>query len=143
METLDVGKLDDRYFLTEVTLPQTIASVDIEGMYRISPSAGGSISIRNLGTVTKKESSLSDAKDGLLEVVITPQAENGGSWLKKKPMEETRIMITHGQIISPEPVEVHADHHVVNGMNFVLGMVPKKLRIITGRGRRVSTGEKG
>jgi len=51
IETVDVGRLDDRYFLTEVALEHTLAAIDVEGRYRISPARGGSIFIRNLGSM--------------------------------------------------------------------------------------------
>jgi len=138
IETLDVGKLDDRYFLTEVDLPQTIASVDIEGKYRVAPTGGGSIIVRNLGNKVVKEGMQADAKDGLLEVIITPHEESSSKWSRKKRMDPTRVLISHGEIISPEPVDVFADNHVLNGMRFKLGILPKRLRVITGRDRRLA-----
>lgn len=137
IETLDVGRLNERYFLTEVKLPQTIASVDIEGRYRVSPKDGGSIVVRNLGSAVVKNEPQADARDGLLEVIITPHEESKGRWGRKKSTE-TRVRISHGEIVSPEPVDVYADNHVVNGMRFALNILPKKLKVITGRGRRIA-----
>lgn len=138
IETLDVGKLDDRYFLTEVSLPQTIASVGIEGMYRISPPHGGSITVRNLSTGVANGVLAADARDGFLEVVVTPREEGNGKRRRGKKAEETRILLRRGEIVSPDPVEVFADNHVLNGMRFTLGIVPKKLKIVTGRNRKLS-----
>lgn len=138
IETLDVGKLDDRYFLTEVSLPQTIASVGIEGMYRISPPNGGSITVRNLSTGVANGVLAADARDGFLEVVVTPREEGNGKRRRGKKAEETRILLRRGEIVSPDPVDVFADNHVMNGMRFTLGIVPKKLKIVTGRNRKLS-----
>ncbi len=140
IETLDVGKLDDRYFLTEVRVPQTIAAVDIDGAYRISPSNGGTISIRNLGVAGEAGPS-ADAKDGLLEVVVTPQG--GTSRRREKAPVPTRVLMRSGELISTDPTEIYADNHVMNGRCFHLGIEPKKLRIITGRNRRLASVPQG
>jgi len=135
IETVDVGKIDDRYFLTEVALPSTNATVDIEGRYRISAINGGSVTIRNLGGMRE----LSDAKDGLLEVIITPNGEPTGSRRQRTlPSEDSRILIRRGEIISTVPVDVRVDNHAVNGFRFKLGIAPKKLKLITGRERRLA-----
>ncbi len=136
IEVLDVGRLDDRYFLTEVRLPQTIASINVEGQYRVSSINGGSISVRNLGGLLVQDAPQADAMDGLLEVVISPQEETHRRWRNPKVVSETRILIRHGEIISPDPVDAYADNHMVNGMHFDLRILPQKLRVITGRRRR-------
>lgn len=143
IETLDVGKLDDRYFLTEVSLPKTVAAVDIEGNYRVSPIGGGSITVRNLGSSIMKGIPAADARDGLLEVLVVPHEEPSSRWGRKQRSKETRVLITHGEIISPEPVDAFADNHVMNGMRFTLDIAPKKLRVITGRNRRLAPCDPG
>lgn len=142
VEMLDIGKLDDRYFLTEVTLEATKATVDIEGRYRISPDKGGSISIRNLGNANQAGIASADARDGLLEAVISPldpaQHKNRLSFLKPEARTETRILFKQGCIMSDEPVEIVVDSQRMNGFTFRLGVVPKKLKLVTGRNKRLS-----
>lgn len=138
IETLDMGTIDGRYFLTEASIPSTIASVDIEGRYRISPMHGGSITIRNLGNGSMNGLPQADAKDGLLEVVVLPgETPRKSRWDRSPKANETRILIRHGEIVSPDPVDVQVDHHVLNGFRFRLGIVPRSLRVITGRARRL------
>jgi hypothetical protein len=137
-ETVDVGKIDGRYFLTEVSLPSTMAAVEIEGRYRISAAQGGAIAIRNLGSLAPGQP-LADAKDGLLEVVVNPYE---GKQAGRKPPQgpgQSSMMMRYGEIFSQDPVEVMVDNHVVNGFKFHVGIVPNKLRIITGRARRLSS----
>lgn len=138
VETLDVGRLDDRYFLTEVAVRSTVAALEIEGKYRISPSSGGSLSIRNLGGRSGATLERADAKDGQLEVVVTPRHEEPRSrlWGRPKPVTETRMLFQHGTIISSDPMEALADNHAVSGFRFEVGVESGKLRIITGRGHR-------
>lgn len=151
METLDVGTMDDRYFLTEVVIEATKAAVDIEGQYRIAPRQAGRVSVRNLGSMNKEGRSSADARDGLLEVVITPLTEEVKKprfpWLSSITNrmsrgllggpQETRITLSKGAILSNEPVDVLVDGHRMNGFSFRLGIVPRKLRIITGRDKKL------
>ena len=133
IETFDVGTIDERYFLSEVALPATIATVDIEGMYRLSTIHGGSISIRNIGGYDAEGIHHADPKDGLLDVVITPQLDAKPSRWKKEKSENTHTYIKNGKIVSPQPVDVRVDGHVLNGFEFRLGIIPNKLRFITNR----------
>ncbi|MFA5935935.1 MAG: diacylglycerol kinase family protein [Patescibacteria group bacterium] len=138
IETLDMGKLDDRYFLTEVSLPATVASLSIEGKYTISPLDGGALSVRNLGGRVGNDLVAADAKDGWLEAVVTPRSTEGKAvfWKRSTTSPETRVLLQHGQIQSKDPIEAHADNHAVSGFSFHVSVVPAKLRLITGRGRR-------
>jgi diacylglycerol kinase family enzyme len=139
VETVDVGKIHDRYFFSEVTIPATVAALEIEGRYRVRPIEGGAIAIRNLaleGTV----GIIDEAKDGQLEAVIQSHAGSSGKsrlWSRHE-LTETVIPLKHGKIISHEPIDVFVDGHALNGFSFDLSIIPKKLRLITG-GRRLPT----
>ena len=141
IETVDIGMLGDRFFLTEVYVDSTKASVDIDGYFRISPQKLGTISIRNLGSVTA-EGATSNARDGWLEVVIRPVDPEEGSrkfkflW-KPKLMQETRLLLQKGSIISDEPIDIVVDGYKINGFRFELGVIPKKLKLITGRKKKL------
>ena len=140
VETIDVGKIDSRYFLTSIRMPRTMAAIDIEGQYRLSAIHGGSVVIRNIGDQRGERGLLSEAKDGFLEVVIEPdEAPNASRWGKRgrdMQAKATRAFIRYGKIISPEPVDVQVDSHVINGFQFILEILPKKFRLITSRATR-------
>lgn len=142
VESLDIGKLDERYFLTEVTLEATKAAVDIEGRYRVSPKRGGSISIRNLGNINQHGAANANARDGLLEVVITPfdptLHKKRLPFFASETQMTTRILLKHGAIESDEPVDVTVDGHRLNGFSFRLSVLPRKLKIVTGRSKRLA-----
>lgn len=138
IETIDMGRIDDRYFLTEVSLPATLASLEIEGQYRVTPVNGGSLAIRNLGGRTSANMTNADPTDGWLEAVITPQdgEKSSAFWKRQQTQTETHLMLRHGILSSKDPMEAHVDNHAVSGFRFEVSIVPKKLRLITGRGRR-------
>lgn len=143
IETVDVGRLDDRYFLTEVALERTLAAVDVEGRYRISPAAGGSVFIRNLGSLAEDGTASADAKDGYLEVVIRPEEERQSRFFRKQAPQETRVLLRTGEIMASQPVEARVDNHVMNSMRFRIGICPRKLKIITGRRRKLAPAGEG
>jgi hypothetical protein len=143
IETLDVGRVDDRYFLTDVRIPDARAQVNVEGRYRIGPSSMGTVCIRNLGGVSAQGISLADAKDGLLELTVEPIAAQPTSrfsfWKKAEKIDEssTRIYLKHGSIESKEPVDVFVDNHAMNGFSFSLGVEKDRIKVITGRNKKI------
>ena len=79
-----------------------------------------------------------NVRDGLLEAVIIPQDEEkkASLWRRRTPKKGTHIRFSRGTIVSKEPMQAHVDNHAVSGFSFEVTIVPKKLRFITGRGRR-------
>ena len=138
VETIDTGKIDNRYFLTEVSVSATLATLDVEGRYRVSPMDGGSLVIRNRSAYDKDYILQNDTSTGGLEAIITaqPQSRRGFSW-KKRPQDETRIFLNHGKLFSKDPIEAKVDAHVVSGFRFEVESVKRNFRFITGRGRRL------
>lgn len=145
VETLDVGKVDDRYFLQEISLPATSAALEIEGQYRISPSLGGSLSIRNLGGKTATGFVAADAKDGMLEAVVSPapSQDRPSRWRKPAATPETRMLFAHGVLISESPMEASVDNHALSGFRFPVEIVPHRLNIVTGRAHHSARGDGG
>lgn len=138
VETVDVGICEGRYFLTEAKVTNTIASVHMDGQFSLSPINGGTIVIRNLDIRGAKGEIRNDSKDGLLEVIIKPNAiESTSRWRKPKP-EITKMFMKKGEIVSPEPIDLQIDGHITNGFKFRFGIAPKKLKLIVGRTRRLS-----
>lgn len=137
VEVLDVGCLNDRYFLTEVVIPATTASLNVENRYRIRPAIGGAIAVRNLGMMGADGRSSADPKDGLLTAVVqtAPDKKRGWPW-KKSELNETKIFLKEGSIESAEPIDVFVDGHPINGFSFHLSIVPAKLKVITGREKK-------
>lgn len=142
VETLDIGKVDDRYFLTEALIKDTKASVDVDGAFSIRASHAGTISVRNLGHITSSGAARANAKDGWLELAVEPilPAHRTGrfGFLKShRRGEETNLKLKKGTVSSKEPVDLLIDGHQVNGFTFHLNIIPNKLKIITGREKRL------
>jgi len=143
IESLDVGKLGDRYFLTQAVFENTTAKVKVNNAYTLSLIGGGTIRVKNLGSITRGRYTVADARDGQLEITMIPhEPTNIGSriWqrLGRKQQNRTRIQVQQAEIISEQPVEAQADRFAVSGFKFLVQAVPAKLKIITGRMRRLS-----
>lgn len=147
IETIDMGKVNDRYFLTEVIVRDTRASVNVEGKYSIGCAQAGMVSIRNLGGITAQGVAAANAKDSQLELVVQPMPEQsapsrfGFFKRKEKLPESTRMFLTHGTITSPEPIDAVADGHQMNAFSFAVSVLPFKLKIITGRKKHLEPAE--
>ena len=141
IETMDMGKLGDRYFLTEAVFENTTASLQVNENYKLSLSKGGNIIFRNLGGITKDGYAMADARDGKLEVLMQPHDEKN---LKTKILDriksvknnQTRMFFEKGEIVSAQPMEAKADMFAVSGFRFDISVIPRKLRMIVGRARR-------
>ncbi|MFA6099271.1 MAG: hypothetical protein WC750_00135 [Patescibacteria group bacterium] len=137
IETLDVAKLNDRYFISEVIFENTTATLSVDEKYKLTLTGGGTLSIRNLGHAVGSDNNLVDAQDGLLEVVLTPQGPGVKSrlWTKLKMMsaQETKVTFKSGEIVSAQPMEGQADRFGVSGFKFSVSIVPQKFKVITGR----------
>jgi len=142
IETLDVGRIGDRYFLNEVVFKNSDGKLEVEGSYKLGLISDGTFSIRNLGFVSKDQETMSDPKDGLLEAVFLP-TQSGGFFLKfwKKSRAEkqrqTRVFFKKGMVMAEKQIEGRADLNAINGDRFDVNIIPQKLRIITGRNRKM------
>lgn len=127
-DTIDVGQVGDRYFLTDVVMPDTRAELDVEGKYRIRPTEGGTITISNLGE--------GNPKDGLLDVTVkTGQEKKRFFWSKVRNRPETRLCLSSGQVRSETPVSLIVDGQPLEGNAFGIKVLPSKFKLIVGKSR--------
>jgi hypothetical protein len=127
---VDIGVVGDRYFLTDVIIPDTRAELDVEGRFRLRPTEGGTIIVANL----VEQSS----NDGLLDVAVRiapPPARF--PWQRTTPSPETRLQMKEGAIRSSEPVTLMVDGQALQGTNFGIGIKPKKCKLLVGKGRKI------
>ena len=142
VETLDIGKIADRYFLTEAVIRDTTASVHVGNAFRVRSASAGTITLRNL-SMTDSDDVIQRAKDGWLDLTIDPVVSperTGWRAFSKGPVrteQVTHLLLSHGRIESEEPVDVLVDGHQLNGFGFSVGILPGKLRMITGRNKRL------
>lgn len=127
----DIGKVGDRYFLTDVIIPDTRAELELDGKFSVRPTEGGTIMISNAG--------LGDASDGRLEVAVSVgKPIKRFPWSKPISVIETRLPLIRGQVRSSEVVTLVVDGQSLQGTSFQVGILPGKARFLVGKGRRLS-----
>jgi diacylglycerol kinase family enzyme len=127
VKSLDVAKVNERYFLFRILIPRTNISIRCDKMYNISPTESGDIEIRNWGAVDKKEINMANPEDGLLDLVI--HAKVG------KKESSTDLKLKNIEIKTKEQIPLYIDGERVNGNNFKIKTAPAKVRWIVGKKR--------
>lgn len=79
IQTLDLGQVNDQYFLTAITIPTTGTTIEINNSYSIEISEKGDFYIVNLPINLSLPPNLkSSAKDGILEMFLNTKTQNRG-----------------------------------------------------------------
>jgi hypothetical protein len=135
METIDVGFLNDRPFLTEIALPQTAAAVEVDKKYRVSPTGHGSIAIRNIGSLYSGAKAIGNPTDGKLEIIL--QSEMKGKGLRqffRSELIETRLFLEEGSVVCKDGIHGFVDGTAgLSGTNLRFSIKKKAARVIIGR----------
>jgi diacylglycerol kinase family enzyme len=134
VEKLDLGQINGRPFLLEVTAPNTIAGVQVEASYWLRPSVKGAIALRNLAPAVEGGQP-ANPKDGQLEIVLQAETRGVGSaWLwSRKTLTETRVFLTQGAMAAEQPFQLFVDGEPFHGSRFSFSILPNKVQMITGR----------
>lgn len=134
-EVIDVGYLQDRPFLTEISLPHTPAAIEVDKKYRVSPAQKGSIAIRNIGSLYTPAKTIATPNDGYLEVVL--QSEMKGQGLRhlfRSELVETKLLLQEGTVVCKDGVHGFVDGSAgLSGTSLRFSIKPKAARIIIGR----------
>jgi hypothetical protein len=125
---LDVGRINDRNFLSRILIPETNVAIRCESDFSISPSNKGDIEIRNWGTIDNKEQLLGNPEDGLFDLVVHAQID-------KKRKESTTLQIKNLDIRTKEQIPIFVDGERINGNSFKIKMAPRGSKWIVGKER--------
>lgn len=125
LDMVDVGMINDQYFLHQVRLDKSMAQVSIPGQYRLHSVTGADIVVSNT------DGSL---HDGQLAIRMRPCDIGSHSWKFRKTLEpETVLRLPEVHIESDIPIRIAVDLHQMEGKTFRLGVKPSGMRWITGR----------
>ncbi len=134
-ETIDVGFLNDKPFLTEISLPQTAAAIEVDKKYRVRPTERGSIAIRNIGSLYCGAKTIAHPADGQFEVIL--QSEMRGKGLKhffRSELIETKLFLQEGTVVCKDGIHGFVDGSAgLSGTNLHFLIKPKAARVIIGR----------
>ena len=136
VETIDIGTVNGRRFITGVSVPNFRAQITCEGTFRVTPNKAGNLEVRNIALGTSGTPAPADPRDGKLEAVLKVAIPSGWlGWFGRKRIG-TSVVPTHSIAIrSEKPIQVFADGEQMEGTRFDIGIEPLTLKVITGRGR--------
>jgi diacylglycerol kinase family enzyme len=140
IEKIDLGKANDYYFISSLTVPAQKEVVIDCGNYYISPlSENGHISICNFKCADHDQQTLgSNPKDGILEAVFSevPQHKNIFNIFKKEFSRESVFPFKKIKIkCAKECLPVVADGQLTIKTPVTVEVAPKKLKVIVGKDR--------
>ncbi len=140
VEKVDLGKANDTFFLSNVTLSSGSVTIECEDQYRLMPQTQDQVSICNLKPLFATnfaQEGYFNPKDGLLEILVQPLTLGFfNSWRKVTPLNNSIIPFKKIFIKSSQSVPVFTDGQKVLKTPVQIEIVPKKLRLVVGKNRR-------
>lgn len=149
IERLDLGKVNNHYFLSHLNIPSEAVAIECEGRFVVTPASGGIVRVCNLSIPNSQYdaglgeiSSLCDPRDGALDLLVTSGDRKFIDGLKyifgfKKSRESVSVFPLKQMVIrSEKPITVLADGNRLEDVQFKIDVEPQKLKVITGSERK-------
>ena len=136
IKRLDVGKINNTYFLSGVTISGNDVTVECENQYRVTATGmAAEINICNFRPAFATNAAASfNPQDGLLEVFIKPIQRGFGAWFaRSQPIKPSIIPFQKLAVKSREAVSAITDGQRVVKAPIQIEVVPQKLRLIVGK----------
>lgn len=131
VDALDAGSVNGMRFLHTVTAHDVQPTVTCEGKFRMTPVRPSTLAVRNLAH--SEALGTADPTDGKLELVLTTPRR---TWLVKTTDELTRLPFNRILLQSTQPMTLSVDGDEVRGTEFVINVLPKQIRMVTGKERK-------
>jgi hypothetical protein len=126
-ETIDLGMVSGRAFLSELIVDGPGISIHVDNQFKIEPPPNGSLCIRNLGDAC-------DAHDGKLDAFIIPHVEKRRfTWKSESEAVQTHLCFTKAELKRSVAGSCLVDGLPIEGEVLDLSIKPKALKIITSR----------
>ncbi len=129
IETIDLGKINDQYFISSAHIQNKETVIEINNQYTIEPTGPGKIEIINLDI--NKTSEKSNPTDGLLEILISViQKGLLNKNLDKSFIQTNNIIVNnliHKNFIIDEAIEIKTPVQI--------GTARNRLKVIVGKER--------
>ncbi len=133
VETIDIGTVNGRKFVTGISVPNFKAELMCnDGEYRIMATSQAGLQINNLTDV-------SNPCDGMLHAVITAVVKKGWGIFGKNQHVESVLPFESLAIRSDKPISLFADGEEMQATRFDIGVEPMNLKVIAGKTRTFSS----
>ncbi len=136
IERVDLGKANDTYFLSGITIEQGDVTIECENKFRVRPQMQDQVGIYNLKPATAGVGGgIFNPKDGLLELFIQPFQSSRWMFRKQPASSSSLIPFRKVAIRSKNSVSIHTDGQKVLKTPVTIEIVPDKLKVIVGKDR--------
>lgn len=134
VESVDLGKANDRYFLLSLDAPVAQFQLTCDGQYRVTPQNARSLSIRNFGTPERP----SNPRDGQLEAIIGGGIRRGvfSGLFRRAPEDPSVLPFKRLTITSEQPLALTLDGQTIVKTPATIEATPKRLKIVVGKERK-------
>lgn len=151
LHTVDLGRINDHFFLSSVRIPRTRAAISCDGprgKFSINTVLGeekqeSEVEICNLAPMKLSASgatSVSSPRDGYLETILQPAPRRGffsRFFRAAEPLPEpSRFPVRRVTVRHHQPVTVVRDGQRLSSSVLNIGILPNRMRVITGKTRK-------
>lgn len=139
---VDLGRINDHWFLSAVEIPETAAAVSCNGQYAVVPVRAHRVRVCNLAaldTASEESGRFSSPHDGYLETVIRPVAHQGifsKFFRPEAPAAPTVVPVRRLDIQHQRPFAVIRDGVRFSSTRLQIEIVPQRLKVVVGRDRK-------
>ncbi len=137
IEELDLGKVNNHYFLTSLRVPGVVKA-ECDGRYTVSPISAGEICVNNFSI----DGSASNPRDGLLETMVKTTKRNffGSLFARTPAAASVSVFPVEKAIIrsgNGEEVTGMADGQAISDAEFRVEVMPRHFKVIVGKERKI------
>lgn len=138
-EKIDLGKINNTYFLSNITINGGELTIECENKYKVTPQKQNEVSICNFRPLFASEMSQTgyfNPKDGMLEILVRPLSN--GFWQffnKSNQIKNSVIPFKKLSIYSKNSLSITTDGQRVLKTPVKIEIIPDKLKLIVGKDR--------
>jgi len=143
LHTVDLGRINDHYFLSSVRIPRTRAAISCNGQYSVIPTEDNEVHVCNLAEMSVSgtgEASISSPRDGFLQTVFQPSPQRGlfsRLFRAAEPLPPpTVVPVRKLTVRHSQPVTVIRDGQRLSSSVLDIEILPNRLKVITGKTRK-------
>ncbi|MFH0854849.1 MAG: diacylglycerol kinase family protein [bacterium] len=134
VELLDLGKVNNRYFISNIDFGDSKLEIVCDGQYKISPIGSNYVKICNICDSGYGEKKYFNPKDGFLEVVIGKKTRK---WLfdSREKVTPSIFSIKKLFVTGDKLIPIMLDKKVFLKTPLEIVVEPQKLKVIVGKDR--------
>lgn len=141
LKTIDLGRVNGKYFLSSITIPRTRAKISCNGQYDVIPTEDNEVMICNLAMFSLDEGpkKVTSPHDGHFDAVFRPSAPRGlfSKFFRAPSTERPTVVPAKNLVLThKQPITVIRDGQRFSSTNFRVEVIPGRLKVVTGKARK-------